>query len=72
MSDSPPEPMSWPAIIGCMVATGLVTGLAMGLLGEVVGRTGGTAGVGAAVGIVGALLISKRSAALRAREKPPG
>lgn len=68
MADEP-KVMGWGAIIGAMVVTALVTGVTLGLLRDVVGYGGGTAGVGAAVGIVGALLISKRSAALKAREK---
>jgi hypothetical protein len=71
VSEPAPEPMGWPAIIGAMVVTGLVTGVTLGLLRDVVGYGGGTAGVGAAVGIVGALLITRRNAALKAREKPP-
>jgi hypothetical protein len=60
--------IGWPVIIGVMIATGLVTGVILGLTREVFGFTGGTAGVGASIGIVGALLIARRRAQLRARQ----
>jgi hypothetical protein len=66
MSDS--KPMSWPVIIGILVATSLVLGVTLGLLHETMGLNPG-AGVGAGIGIVGALLITRRRKALAAQKK---
>jgi hypothetical protein len=70
----PAKIMGWGAIIGILVLVALATGLTLGLLGELLGnRLNLSAGVGAATGIVGALLITRRRAALQARPPvPPG
>lgn len=68
MPDAPSSPMSWPVIIAIMLATGVVVGMTLGLFGERLGLDGGTVttGVGAAIGVVGAMLIARRAAQLRA------
>lgn len=66
------KPLSWGAIIGIMVITGLAVGVLLGVLGELLELDAGkmTGGVGAAMGVVGALLIGQRRAALAAEKKP--
>jgi hypothetical protein len=63
--------MSWPKIIGIMLAIGFITGLLLGLVGTVfhLPRSMSSGGVGAAMGVVGALLISRRRAQLDERAK---
>lgn len=60
--------MSWPVIIAIMMGTGVVVGMTLGFFGERLGMDGGarTAGTGAAIGVVGALLVARRNAQLRA------
>lgn len=71
MSDANKQPMSWFMIVGMMLLTGLVAGLALGTLSTFfpLSRTVTTSGVGAAIGVVGALLMARRGAALKQREK---
>jgi hypothetical protein len=69
MSDDTTQVMGWPAIIGIMIAFGLAVGLILGLIGRVVQlpQSMTTGGVGVAMGVVGALLISRRRAAMARR-----
>jgi len=71
VTEGKPKVMGWGTIIAIMVATGLVAGVLLGLLGEVLGLSPGrtTTGVGASVGVVGAILISRRRAALSPQGK---
>lgn len=66
VAEGKPKVMGWGTIIAIMVATALATGVLLGLLGEMLGLSPGrtTTGVGASVGVVGAILISRRRAAL--------
>jgi hypothetical protein len=64
----PTKVMGWGTLIAILVGVALTTGLLLGALGELLGRGFNPgAGVGAAVGITGALLISRRRAALAAQ-----
>jgi hypothetical protein len=66
MADGNSKVLGWGTIILLMLATGVGLGLVLGFLGAVLGLPPGvmTASIGASVGIVGAILISRRRAAL--------
>lgn len=71
MTDQAQKVMSWPMIIGIMLATGLVLGLVIGTICTVLGVSGSVAstGTGVSIGVVGALLIQRRNAALAGAKK---
>ena len=73
MADSDSKVMGWGTIILLMLATGIGLGLILGFIGAMLGLPPGvmTAGVGVSVGIVGALLFSRRRAALGQGSKRP-
>jgi hypothetical protein len=64
-------PMSWPKIIGILLAVAFATGLVLGILSEVIDLGGGAVGggIGGATGITAASLITKRRAALAAQKR---
>ncbi len=69
MSGTNAKVLSWGAIIAIMVGVGLSVGLLLVFLNQILGlsnRIG--AGIGASVGIVGAILISRRRAALNKKK----
>ena len=70
MEEDNPKVMGWGMIIAIMVGVGLLTGLLLGLTRELLGLSSSTlgGGIGASVGVVGAILITRRRAALN-REK---
>ncbi len=70
MRSEQPEVMGWGTIIAIMTVTGVLVGALLGGLGPAFGLAPGrlTAGVGASIGVVGALLISRRRAALALRK----
>jgi len=72
MPEADKEVLGWGAIIVAMVVTGFVVGLVLGLGSSLFGLSGrgNAAGVGAAIGVVGALLITRRRAALNAKKRP--
>lgn len=61
-----PKVMGWGMIVVIVAATGIVVGLLLGIIGQGLAVPPGrmTAGVGAAMGVVGALLVTRRRAAL--------
>lgn len=71
MAETDATPMGWGTIIAIMLATGFITGFTLAGLREGLGIDVGSAGIGASVGVVGALLITRRAAALRGQQKQP-
>ncbi len=71
MAENAPKVMGWGTIIGILVLTSLALGLTVGLITTALGVSSRSlgAGVGAGVGVVGAILISRRRAALQAQNK---
>ncbi len=66
MSETNTKVLSWGVIIAIMIGVGLVVGLLLGVLGNTLGlsTTATSAGIGGSIGVVGAILISRRRAAL--------
>lgn len=71
MTDQTRKVMSWPMILGIMLATGLVLGLVIGTICTVLGVSGSiaTTGTGVSIGVVGALLLRRRNEALAGTKK---
>ena len=74
MTDAAPKVMGWGTIIAIVAATGIVVGMLLGAIGQALALPPGrmTAGVGAAMGVLGALLVTRRRAALAQAQKSRG
>lgn len=74
MTDAAPKVMGWGTIIAIVAGTGVVVGLLLGAIGQALALPPGrmTAGVGAAMGVLGALLVTRRRAALAQAQQPRG